>query len=146
MMPSIIYETLSASSELINLGISSDRIVESQSEDTRPFNDGYFITIRFGAMLMASVSAMARGPRLCDIAIHHPYEDGNRDYTKITAILNIIDRMLLPLDGQVGQDSARITSVRRMGRSGNLVDDGWKTITRYGTFGVLYNEFDVLTS
>lgn len=141
MMPSIIFETLSASSDLSNLGVDDSRILESQSVDERPFGDGYFITISFEEIVMSGVSKLAKGPRVCTIAVHHPWDE-DRDFLPINSILNKIDELLLPLEDVAGSDGIRVTSIRRQGRSSNLVDEGWKTITRTSTYGVLYNEFD----
>jgi hypothetical protein len=140
MIPSVIYEAISSSTELSDLGITPERIIESQSVDSRPFSDGYFITISFEEMEMSSYGALSRGPRICTIAVHHPWDD-DRDFLPITSILNKIDSVLLPMGSTTGGDGLRVTAVRRQGRSGNLVDEGWKTITRTATYGVLFNEY-----
>lgn len=142
MIPSIIYESLSSDNELANLGIDANRIIESQSVDTRPFSDGYFLTISFEEMVMSNATSLSRGPRICTVAVHHPWDD-DRDFEPLTAILNKIDAVLLPMEATTGGDGLRVTAVRRQGRSGNLVDEGWKTITRTATYGVLFNEYMV---
>ena len=140
MIPSIIYEALSTSSELANLGVDSERLIESQSVDSRPFSDGYFITVDFEEVIMSSTTSLSRGPRSCTIAVHHPWDD-DRDFGPLTSILNKIDAVLLPMEATTGGDGLRVTAVLRQGRSGNLVDEGWKTITRTATYGVLFNEY-----
>jgi len=140
MIPSIIYESLSNDNDLANLGITPERIIESQSVDSRPFKDGYFITISFDEMLFSAATSLSRGPRTCTVAVHHSWDD-DRDFAPLTAILNKIDAVLLPMEATTGGDGLRVTSIRRQGRSGNLVDEGWKTITRTSTYGVLFNEY-----
>lgn len=140
MIPSVIYEAIASSTELSDLGITPERIIESQSVDTRPFSNGYFITVSFEEIAMSSVGALSRGPRTCIIAVHHPWDD-DRDFLPLTSILNKIDAVLLPMGSTSGGDGLRVTAVRRQGRSGNLVDEGWKTISRTATYGVLFNEY-----
>ena len=140
MMPSVIYELLAADKQLNDLGISEDRIIESQSVDARPFNDGYFITISFEELTMSTVTVIARGPRTVTIAVHHSW-DIDRDYRPIDKILNRIDQLLLPIEQAIGTDGVRVSKVMRQGRSANMADEGWKTITRTATYGVLYDEY-----
>ena len=140
MMPNVIFQELEIDDQLETLLGGSGRIIESQSVDSRPFSDGYFVTVSFNEMLMSPVSALARGPRTVTIAVHHAQEI-DRDFFSLTAILNRIDEIILPIEDQEGTDGLRVTTIRRTGRSGNLIDDGYKTITRYATYGVLYDEF-----
>lgn len=143
MMPSIIYERLSTDSILDGLGIGPSRISESQSwgvpGNERP-TDGYFLSISFEEIILSPVSALSRGPRTCTIAVHHPLDE-DRDYFPLTQILNTVDDIILPIEDTAGTDELRVTSIRRAGRSGNLTDEGWKTITRTATYGVLYQEY-----
>ena len=139
MMPNLIIQTLVADTNLHNLGITPDRIRESQSWDERP-TDGYFLSINFEEMLFSSVTSISKGPRTMTVAVHHPW-DLDRGYETLTSILNEVDDCLLPLEALAGSDGLRITSVRRQGRGGNQVDEGWKTITRTATYGVLYDEY-----
>ena len=140
MMPSVIYELLAADEQLEDLGITSDRIVESQSVDSRPFNDGFFVTISFEELIMSAVTIIARGPRTMTVAVHQNWDTG-RDYRPIDKILNRIDQLLLPIEQAIGSDGVRVSKVMRQGRSANMADEGWKTITRTATYGVLYDEY-----
>lgn len=140
MMPSIIYEALAGNAALISAGITSDRIIESQSVDERPFATGLFITIRFGEMSVPTMSAVGKNTRACTVAVHKAWDD-SRDYRPLTSILNKVDAVLLNLELATGTDNLRLTCVTRQGRSGNLVDEGWETISRTATYGVLYDEY-----
>jgi hypothetical protein len=140
MMPSIIYELLAEDEVLADLGIDGDRIIESQSVDSLPYSDGYFVTISFEELTMSTVSVLARGPRVVIMAVHHNW-DIDRDYQPIDKILNRVDQILLPLENAIGTDGVRVSKVMRQGRSANMADEGWKTITRTATYGVLYDEY-----
>jgi len=139
MMPNKIAQTLAGDTILAALGITADRIRESQSWDERP-KDGYFLSINFEEMVFSGAPGVSKGPRICTIAVHHPW-DIDRDFFTLTSILNRVDELLLPLEDVAGSDGLRITMIRRQGRSGNLTDEGWKTITRTATYGVLYDEY-----
>lgn len=139
MMPNVIVQTLAGDTILAALGVTADRIRESQSWDERP-NDGYFLSINFEEMTFSGISAISKGPRICTVAVHHPW-DADRDFYTLTSILNRVDELLLPLESVAGSDGLRVTVIRRQGRSGNLTDEGWKTITRTATYGVLYDEY-----
>jgi hypothetical protein len=143
MMPNIIPQLLSADAQLQTLLGGSGRIAESQSWGTTPLprpKDGYWLSINFEEMLFSPVSALSRGPRSCTIAVHHPQEI-DRDYDTLTSILNRVDEIILPIEDQSGTDGLRVTSIARRGRSGNAIDEGWATITRFATYGVLYQEY-----
>jgi hypothetical protein len=140
MMPNLLYQKLANDSELFKLGINSTRVIESQSVDERPFNDGYFITVAFEELLLASPSKLSRGERTVTVAVHRNWEI-DRDFSSIDKILNRIDILLLNVENESGTDGVRVTSIRRSGRSGNMADEGWKTITRTSTYGVLYDEY-----
>jgi len=135
MMPSIIYETLAGSMD--DLGVTADRIMEAESLDERPFDAGYFVVVSFGEELPAVAGLLA--PRTMTIAVHYPW-DKDRDYVPITRIINRVDQLLLPLELIKGQDGVQVSQIRRSGRSGNLSDEGWRTITRTATYGVSYDE------
>lgn len=138
MMPSGVYEILSES--LLDVyGITPDRIIESQSVDTRPFNDGYFITVAFEERLLSATSAIRRGPRTMTIAVHTP-DETTRDYGPINVILSLVTEALSEVENYLGQDGMEISEIALTGESGNLVDEGYKTLTRFATYRVSYHE------
>lgn len=143
MMPNVIPQLLNADSQLTTLLGTGTRIAESQSWGTKPLprpKDGYWLSIKFNEMSFSAASVLAKGPRMVDIAVHHPWEI-DRDFTTLTSILNRVDEILLPIEQQIGTDGIRVTSIARRGRSANAEDEGWQTITSYATYGVLYDEF-----
>jgi hypothetical protein len=140
MIPSLIFQKIANDSALNALGISSNTVFESQSLDERPVGNSHFVTVSFEEMLVSSPTALSRGPRTVTIAVHRNWDD-TRDYQNIDKILNRIDRLLLQIENEIGNDGVRITSVQRRSRSANMTDEGWRTITRTSTYGVLYDEY-----
>lgn len=146
MIPTVIYETLSTDTALQQSGINPQRIFELQSLDERPFNDGYYIVINWqestnvGLNFNGIQNTFQKSPRTMTLWVHSPLDQG-RDYRIIDRILNRVDTLLLAMEQRKGSDNIRLTCVTKQGRSGNLIDDGWKTITRNATYAVLYDEY-----
>lgn len=146
MIPVLIYEKIAGDSYLQSeCGISEDRVFELQSLDKRPYDNGYFIVINWQESTISFQgytgigNGITKAPRVMTIWVHSP-KDVGRDYRPLDKILNRLDELLLPIEHQVGSDGVRVTCVTRQGRSANLIDDGWKTIARNATYGVLYDE------
>lgn len=55
-------------------------------------------------------------------------------------ILTGVDSVLLPMQQVTGSDGIRVTCIRPMGRSRNLLDPGWRTVTRAAQYSLLYSE------
>lgn len=141
MIPSIIYEKLSTDTYLTTqCGITASRVVELQSVDQRPFDDGAFIVVNWQES--SSYGVLEKAPRVMTIWVHSPLDRG-RDYRVIDKVLNRIDGILIPIEQLKGTDNVRVTCINKVGRSGNLIDDGWKTIARNATYRVLYDETTV---
>lgn len=146
MIPMIIFEKISQDETLQNdFGITENNIFELQSLDERPVDDGYFIIINWQESTVYSQTytgmqnGITKAPRVMMVWVHTP-KDKSRDYRPLDQILNRIDAILLPVEQEIGSDGMRVTCIAKQGRSGNLIDDGWKTITRNATYGVLYDE------
>lgn len=146
MFPIIIHQRISQDSILNSqFGINESRVLELQSVDSRPFDNGYYIIVNWQESTIYSQTytgmqnGIARAPRVMTLWVHTPM-DRSRDYRPIDKILNRIDATLLTIEQQSGSDGVRVTCIDKQGRSGNLIDDGWKTITRNATYGVLYDE------
>jgi hypothetical protein len=146
MIPITIYETLAADSQLQACGINSNRILELQSVDERPFDEGYYIIMNWqestspGLSFNGIQNTDQKAPRTMTLWVHSPFDKG-RDYRIIDRILNRVDKLLLAMENVKGSDNIRLTCVTKQGRSGNLIDDGWKTIARNSTYAVLYDEY-----
>lgn len=139
MMPIAVLEAITTDPDLNAFGVNAATVFEAQSinGDERPNVDGYFVVVDFQEQsLTATVN---RGPRVLDIAVHVPW-DITRDYTVINRILNAIDSVLLPIEQVTGSDGIRVTCIRPFGRSRNLTDTGWQTISRFVAYSILYDE------
>lgn len=146
MLPAIIHEKISQDSTLTSqFGLNANKVLELQSIDKRPFDSGYFVVINWqeSTIYSQTYTGMQKGivkaPRVMTLWVHTPM-DRSRDYRPLDKILNRIDDLLLPIEQQSGTDGMRVTCISKQGRSGNLIDDAWKTITRNATYGVLYDE------
>jgi hypothetical protein len=146
MLPVVIYQKLANDTYLQQqCGITASRIFELQSVDERPCDDGFFIIVNWQESTIYSQTytgmrnGITKAPRVMMIWVHSPKDIG-RNYRPIDKILNRIDDLLLPVEHETGSDGIRVTCIDKQGRSGNLVDDGWKTIARNATYGVLYDE------
>lgn len=146
MFPVIIHQRISQDSFLQSeFGINDSRVLELQSVDERPFDSGYFVIVNWQESTIYSQTytgmqnGIVRAPRVMTLWVHCPM-DKSRDYRPIDRILNRIDEILLPIEHESGEDNVRVTCVTKQGRSGNLIDDAWKTIARNSTYGVLYDE------
>jgi hypothetical protein len=85
----------------------------------------------------ASANGIQRAPRTLTVWIHIPWDE-TREYDLIDTILNRVDEILTAMEHVVGLDGYTVTVANPAGRSGNLADEGFKTITRNAVFGVLY--------
>ena|ERR1700754_1396789 len=145
MYPSILAELIGNDSELNALGITPSRIKELQSQDKRPFESGYFLIFNWqeSTLFTQTYTGMQNGipkaPRVLQLWVHTPW-DRSRNYRPIDAILNRVDALFDGVEHATGADGVRVTMVRKAGRSANLTDEGWKTIARNATYGVLYDE------
>lgn len=136
MIPAGVHDLLKADPDLIALGITSTRIKELQSCDQRPFESGYFVVINFEDFDITG--GVDRGPQDMTVHVHTPLER-ERNYRTILRIQERIRVILTGVEQYVGSDGVRITQIKRTGQSGNLMDDGWKTITRNTVYSVLFD-------
>jgi hypothetical protein len=96
-----------------------------------------FLTVFFEETTFAR--GIRRGPTLMTLAGHIPWDDG-RDYTDIHRALNFAQKAFEFIENQIGSDGVRVTLLTPLARSSNGSDEGWKTITKTATYGVLYDE------
>jgi len=146
MLPVLIYEKITEDVTLqTNFDIDESRVFELQSVDERPCDTGFFIILNWQESTIYSQTytgmknGIVKAPRVMTLSVHSPIDRG-RDYRPLDQILNRVDQLLLDIEQESGSDNMRVTCVSKQGRSGNLIDDAWKTITRNATYGVLYDE------
>lgn len=113
--------------------------------DGRPRHDGPFVVFNwqestnFSQTYAGMQNGLDKAPRVLQLWVHIPYRIST-DYDDINRILNRINMIFKPLEHAKGTDNQRVTMVRTAGRSANLTDEGYQTITRHATYGVLYDE------
>jgi hypothetical protein len=138
-----IFDTLAADTELNALGIDETKIFEANSVDERPTHSGPFMILKweestvYTSSYSGSLNGIQRAPRTLTVWVHIPWDD-TREFDLIDTILNRVDKVLTAMEHVVGQDGYTVTLANPAGRSGNLSDEGFKTITRNAVFGVLY--------
>lgn len=148
MAASALYEILMADSVLNTDLFVAQNIFELQTLNTqeRPRSDGPFVVLNWqeSTLYSQTYTGMQNGidkaPRVLQVWAHWP-SDKSTDYDDLNRILNRVDALFLGLEHVTGTDGQRITVVRRAGRSGNLEDPGYRTITRHAIYGVLYDEY-----
>lgn len=145
MTAQAVFDTLAGDSYLAGLGITEDRIFEIQSIDERPVHSGPFMVFKWEESVVytsaytASLNGIDRSPRTLQVWIHIPWDE-SREFNLIDTILNRVDVLLDGMEHVAGPDGYTVTLARKSGRSGNLRDEGFKTITRNAIYGVLYRE------
>jgi len=122
--------------------VPANAIVPNYSRDERPSKDGPFIIIRWEESTLYSQTytgmsnGLDRAPRTITVWAHVPREN-TTDFWVLDNILNLVDDALVYLEHVDGGDGYTITCVRKSGRSRDLVDEGYNTITRNAAYGVL---------
>lgn len=150
MTASALMEKLMDDSILNDDLFVAQNIYELQTleENQRPRNDGPFVVFNWqeSTLYSQTYTGMQNGidkaPRVLQVWVHWPYDGGyaSTDYDDLNRILNRIDTIFSAIIHGTGTDGQRVTMVRRAGRSRNLKDEGYRTITRHAVYGVLYDE------
>ena len=130
-----VYETLANSAGLNSLGIQGNRLFPNWSLEERPVPEGPFIILRWGAMDDTRWQTVKEPVRLT-IWIHIPVEVSD-DFSILDNILDACDKSLRKMWDVVGADGYTVSQVRVGGRSGDIKDNGFQTITKSGTYQVL---------
>lgn len=143
MSRALIEQLLTTDAELNAMGINSDTVFNQHDIDERPFDDRRFIVLRweeatnFSQSYTGMRNGINRAPRMLTIWVHS-YSKWSTDFEAIDSILDRIDDIFDSVIGQPGSDGYTVTVIRNSGRSGDLKDDGWQTVTRNGAYAVLY--------
>lgn len=127
MRPSLIEEILA--------DIVPDCVHESQSLDTRPDDEGIFITVAFEEQPF--VRGIRRGAQTMTVAAHQSWDE-SRDYGPLTDLLNEFNIVFQAVENETGADGVRVSCIIPEALGRNTVDEGWKTITRTATYRVLH--------
>ena len=140
-----VYDLLANDPVLNSFGIDGSRIDEMQSIDTRPKHDGMFIVLSWEETTLYSqtyaglYNGIDRAPRVLKVSVHESWHN-TRDYDPIDKVLKQVDKLFDQVELLAGSDGVTVTSIRKAGRSRNMLDEGWETITRNAVYGVLYHD------
>lgn len=120
-----VYSLLVGDSTLSALGIGVSNIFSSNGTDDPPA-DQPFLFIRWGLTQTRWGVANQPGKTFMELWAH----DHGGSYARINAILERCKEILEPATHVVGSDGYVLTQVDWRGTSEDLVDDGYKTLTR----------------
>ncbi len=136
MSRAAFYTALVGDVILNGYGVNSNTVFHNWSNEERPTNSTPFVILRWEdepGRLWGSEPE--RGARNLTVWVHYPKELTN-DFDKVTKVLDRIDTVVTGLRDVVGSDGATLSFVEVGGRSADLVDDGFNTITRNGSYQV----------
>ncbi|AYN57965.1 tail terminator [Mycobacterium phage Fowlmouth] len=136
MSRAAVFDAITSDSNLNSVGLNADTVFHTWSSDERPVSTGAFAMLRWGTQ-GAPYWQQVKAPVNLMIWIHYP-EVVTNDYGKIDKILDRIDSVLSAQRDVVGSDGYTLSFVRLGGRSADLVDDGFSTITKYAAYQVFY--------
>lgn len=143
-MSRALIEILLWSDPILNeMGIDNTTVFNQHDIDERPFDDRRFIVLRweeatnFSQSYTGMRNGLNRAPRMLTVWVHSPIKYST-DFEAIDQILDRIDLIFDHVEGAEGSDGYTVTLIRNSGRSADLKDEGWQTVTRNGAYAVLY--------
>jgi hypothetical protein len=125
--------------------VPANNIYPNYSRDEPPSKTAPFIIIKwqesmnFTQTYTGMSNGLDRAPRVLLVQAHIPKEKST-SFSRIDKILDRIDEALLPLEQVADGKGKTITCVRKAGRGSDLFDEGYNTITRQATYGVLTHD------
>jgi hypothetical protein len=135
MSRAAIFDLLVANEDLNSIGIDEDSVFHNYSLEERPIQSGPFLILRWGEVDRPPFFGVKSPVRLT-LWIHWPLEETN-DFSKIDKAIDICDEILSDMSNSSGIDGYTVTCVRPTGRSGDMKDDGFQTITKNAGYEVL---------
>lgn len=121
-------ESLWADPVLNAAGLNDDTIFHNYSSEERPRDDGPFVIMRYGAQNRPAFRDV-KSPEPVTVWVHWPIVLTN-DYEKLIKILDRIDEVAGEIRDVPAHDDYILSFVEIGGRSADLVDDGFATITK----------------
>lgn len=135
MSRAAVFDAICGNEDLNSIGIDEHSVFQNYTLEERPIDAGPFIILRWGEVDRPPFSGVKSPVRLT-LWMHWPLEETN-DFSKIDKALDICDSVLSDLSSTSGVDGYTVTDVRPTGRSGDLKDDGFQTITKNAGYEVL---------
>lgn len=136
MSRAAFFNALVSDPTLNGYGFNDNTVFHNWSNEERPTNASAFAILRWGdegAPIWGSEPE--RGPRQVNVWVHFPAEL-TTDFDKVNRVLDRIDAVARELRDAPGEDNYTLSFVKVGGRSGDLVDDGFNTITRNGSYDI----------
>lgn len=132
------FEILANTSDLNALGINRDSIWHNWTLEERPNSTGPFVILQWGAQDAPPFQQEpTKSPERLSLWIHFPKED-SEDFTQIQRVLDRIDTALFDARDVPGSDGYTLSFVRATGRSGDLNDTGFNTISKNAGYEIFY--------
>lgn len=133
-----------ADSELSALGFDENSVLANYDGDERP-NDEMFMVIHWGdeVPILRSGDGETRNIRPLTIWVHI-YREFSTDYSRIDAVLNMLDRLIMSLVHVDGGDGYTMTLAEKNGRSRDLRDRTYETICRSISYKILSRETETV--
>ncbi|QGJ90059.1 tail terminator [Mycobacterium phage Indlulamithi] len=128
MSRAAFYDALIADPVLNSLGINDDTVWHNYSSEERPSNTTPFIILRWGPIPRPRWQSV-RSPEQLTLWVHQPVEMGS-DFTPLNAILDAVDDATKQMHDLPGIDGYTLAFVEIGDRSGDLLDDGFNTLTK----------------
>ena len=138
MSRAAFFDRLIADPVLSGFGLNDDTVLHNYSKEERPTNATPFVVLRWGAQTRPpwqDPDVPVKPYEPVSVWVHWPAEVTN-DYGKIIAVLNQIDSVVRDLRDVPGSDGDTLSFVQIGGRSPDLFDDGFNTITKYADYEV----------
>lgn len=140
MSRSAFFNALADDDYLNSVGLVDDptypTILHNYTQEERPSSTTPFIVLRWGATSKPrsqDPDFIAKSPENLTVWVHWPQELTN-DFNDLNKILDQIDSIALSIRDSAGSDGYILSFVEVGDRSGDLIDDGFHTITKTATY------------
>lgn len=132
------FEILAGTTALNNLGITRDSMWHNWTLEERPNDIGPFVLLQWGAQDPPPFQQEpVKSPERLSLWYHIPIEDGE-DFTVIQRALDLVDTALFTARDVPGSDGYTFSFARATGRSGDLKDSGYNTISKNAGYEIFY--------
>lgn len=132
MSRAAFFNALISNPILNAIGLTQDTIFHNYSSEERPSDSTPFVIFRWGDTLAPRWQTV-KSPEQLTIWIHWPAELTS-DYSKLINIFDEIDSVAKNLRDVPGSDGYTLSFVTIGGRSGDLFDEGFNTITKNASY------------
>lgn len=137
MSRAAVLSALRSDATLLSL-VAAENILPNYSREGRPSNlaPDAFIILRWEESQANIGRERDSDTRTLTVWAHYPAELST-DFGRVDAVLSAVKDVLVNLEHAIGPDGYTVTCVEYQGKSGDMKDDGFDTISRNSTFKVL---------